>query len=680
MKTVFEGTLRSYAAIFFMDGPLVGFTLAALSMSNPTIGVGGLLGAITANIAARAFSFPRELVRAGIYGLSPLLVGMAVAFTMGPSWQTYFIVVAAALFTMTLHTIFSEHLYNAFHMGSQSLAFAVVATAVAFHGKVLAFPAAVPMGSGEIFLRSLGAIFFLPDPFVGGGILLVMFLYSRVLTVLTLIGFYFGSWIFIMMGGSANELAYGMVGLNFILTAIAIGGFYLLPGPRATLHAITAVLVTAFLAISAGRILTPLGLPVFSWPFNIATICWLGAISLRPNSAEPKRTWGFFGSPEEMSAQSLLLKRVTPDWFLPRLPVIGEWTVTQSIGGQPTHQPPWSDAWDFEVMDEAGFPFKIPGGAALDDYYGYGAPVVAVADGVVARAVSGVLDNALGASNVHDNFGNQVLIRHAETLFSVYAHLKSGSIRVKPGDAVVAGQTIAQCGSSGRSPRPHLHFHLQTNAEIGSPTCPTQFGQYVLREAEASRFVERGRPQLFERVTSISSFPGSHPAPKLRAGQQWKFEVTKRGRSRIEVWKSDIDLWGGIKLTSEAAEAIWKVDAHGMMTAVSFRGSRSGALFAFFIGNSLCPAHLATQLSWHDVPGAAFSETRPVLFMKELCLPFIKFPEDRTQFLFERASDRTVISATNRNSTVRTVWDHLSEPVEIDFKSRFRFPLHARRV
>ncbi len=41
-----------------------------------------------------------------------------------------------------------------------------------------------------------------------------------------------------------------------------------------------------------------------------------------------------------------------------------------------------------------------------------------------------------------------------------YDHLKNGSILVKPGDYVVAGQKIAEVGSAGRTSGPHLHFEV----------------------------------------------------------------------------------------------------------------------------------------------------------------------------------------------------------------------------
>jgi murein DD-endopeptidase MepM/ murein hydrolase activator NlpD len=59
--------------------------------------------------------------------------------------------------------------------------------------------------------------------------------------------------------------------------------------------------------------------------------------------------------------------------------------------------------------------------------------------------------------------GNVVVIRHPNNPYvfaTRYDHFKTGSITVRPGDAVKAGQKIGQVGSAGRSSGPHLHFEV----------------------------------------------------------------------------------------------------------------------------------------------------------------------------------------------------------------------------
>ena len=44
--------------------------------------------------------------------------------------------------------------------------------------------------------------------------------------------------------------------------------------------------------------------------------------------------------------------------------------------------------------------------------------------------------------------------------YALYAHLRAGSIKVKPGDRVKLGQVMAHVGNSGNTLAPHLHFHV----------------------------------------------------------------------------------------------------------------------------------------------------------------------------------------------------------------------------
>jgi len=82
--------------------------------------------------------------------------------------------------------------------------------------------------------------------------------------------------------------------------------------------------------------------------------------------------------------------------------------------------------------------------AGVDYRAGMGAPVYAVADGVVT--VSGYD----GAS------GNKIAIKHSDGFVSYYMHLSQRSVNV--GTRVAARQFIGKVGSTGRSTGPHLHF------------------------------------------------------------------------------------------------------------------------------------------------------------------------------------------------------------------------------
>jgi len=109
------------------------------------------------------------------------------------------------------------------------------------------------------------------------------------------------------------------------------------------------------------------------------------------------------------------------------------------------------------------------------NYYGYGAEVLAVADGNVSDLKDGLPDNVgsnerSGRTITIDNAaGNYVIVDLGRGRFALYAHLQPGSLRVKVGDKVSAGQVLARLGNSGNSDAPHLHFQLMdSNSPLGS--------------------------------------------------------------------------------------------------------------------------------------------------------------------------------------------------------------------
>ncbi len=105
-----------------------------------------------------------------------------------------------------------------------------------------------------------------------------------------------------------------------------------------------------------------------------------------------------------------------------------------------------------------------------------GVDVLAAAPGRVARLRDGVPDisiRAPGAPSVAGReCGNAVVIDHGGGWETQYCHLAKGSVRVKPGDAVGAGQPIARVGLSGETEFPHLHLSVRHNGQMVDPFAP----------------------------------------------------------------------------------------------------------------------------------------------------------------------------------------------------------------
>jgi murein DD-endopeptidase MepM/ murein hydrolase activator NlpD len=63
-------------------------------------------------------------------------------------------------------------------------------------------------------------------------------------------------------------------------------------------------------------------------------------------------------------------------------------------------------------------------------------------------------------SGVRHILGNHVILDLGNGAYAAYAHLQRGSLTVREGERVHAGQVLARCGNSGNSSEPHLHFQL----------------------------------------------------------------------------------------------------------------------------------------------------------------------------------------------------------------------------
>ncbi|WP_432149289.1 M23 family metallopeptidase [Streptomyces sp. bgisy029] len=114
----------------------------------------------------------------------------------------------------------------------------------------------------------------------------------------------------------------------------------------------------------------------------------------------------------------------------------------------------------------------------------FGVPLLAVADATVVRVSDGQRDhlsrNSLPALaylmlvegairsilGVHRVFGNHVILDLGDGTYAAYAHVRRGSLLVKAGDTVRAGEEIGRVGNSGNSSEPHLHLQLMDGPDL----------------------------------------------------------------------------------------------------------------------------------------------------------------------------------------------------------------------
>lgn len=155
-------------------------------------------------------------------------------------------------------------------------------------------------------------------------------------------------------------------------------------------------------------------------------------------------------------------------------------------------------------------------GTRFEDYYGYGADVLAAADGKVIGTFNDQPEDPTAMQRPGESqeayfarlqqeqagrlakgegalTGNFVMIDHGKSEYSFYAHLQRGSVRVHVGDRVKAGDVIGKLGSSGNSTEPHLHFHVCDSADpLTSAGIPVNFSNVVIQWADLPRPIQSG--------------------------------------------------------------------------------------------------------------------------------------------------------------------------------------------
>nr|CRL71044.1 metalloendopeptidase-like membrane protein [Mycolicibacterium malmesburyense] len=115
----------------------------------------------------------------------------------------------------------------------------------------------------------------------------------------------------------------------------------------------------------------------------------------------------------------------------------------------------------------------------------YGADIHAVGDGRVVSVLDGLPEQVPGRNPtglpLNQYAGNHVVQDLGDGNFALYAHIKTGTVAVKPGDRLTAGQVIGNVGNTGNTSAPHLHFQVMSSPDpLGSNGLPFEFDDFRL--------------------------------------------------------------------------------------------------------------------------------------------------------------------------------------------------------
>lgn len=135
-----------------------------------------------------------------------------------------------------------------------------------------------------------------------------------------------------------------------------------------------------------------------------------------------------------------------------------------------------------------------------------GVPVVAVADGKVLRGRDGVEDrliktDAERAAIMPKACGNGVIVAHADGVETQYCHLRRGSVTVKPGQMLKAGDKIGDIGASGLAQFPHVHLTVRIHGKEVDPLTGRTVGDGCIENPSEAK-------PLFSRSVMAAINPG----------------------------------------------------------------------------------------------------------------------------------------------------------------------------
>jgi len=177
-----------------------------------------------------------------------------------------------------------------------------------------------------------------------------------------------------------------------------------------------------------------------------------------------------------------------------RLPMDGRIKVAWGGDDRETnyHTAVASERWAYDLLVTRDGSTYRGSGLLLEDYYAWDKPVLAPAAGVVQAAADGEPDVPRGERFKGSALGNYVVLAVAPGEFVVIAHLRRGSVGVKKGMRVEAGQEIGRAGNSGNTTEPHVHIHLQ---DAAPPALAEGIPMFFHGYRVGGTAVERGMPR-----------------------------------------------------------------------------------------------------------------------------------------------------------------------------------------
>lgn len=677
-----QSIINSYGQVFFSDNKPFALLILLVTFIDFYTGAFGLFTVLVTNGMAYWFGFDKFKIRQGYYGFNSLLVGLGLGIYFQPDLLLLLIVLLAGILTL-FFSVTMEGVIGKYALPYLSIPFIISLWAMTLASRefmelglsergIYTLNDLYIIGGGPLvnlyewwnqipipspvrsYFLSLGAILFQYNVLTGLLISIGLLIYSRIAFSLSLIGFFTAYIFYMIIGAKFSEVHYSYIGFNYILSAIALGGFFIVPNRSSYLWVILVVPLVAIVTISLSSILAPYYLPVYSLPFNIVALIFLYVLKFRiHNKAQLNPVYIQQNSPEKnLYSHVNFIERFGREAPIPiHLPFHGEWIVTQGHNGSLTHKSSWRHAWDFEIADDDGKTFRSKGDFP-DDYYCYNKNIIAPADGVIEEIVDSIADNIIGEKNLEYNWGNTIVIKHSDYLYSKLSHLKPNSIEVKEGQKVKRGDLLAKCGNSGNSPYPHLHFQLQATPHIGSSTLDYPISNYFADQQGKAEIKTVSIPEKNEKLSNIQVNSALRKAFHFVPGQKFRFSVSGENKFDVE-WEVKIDYFLNkyIECNRSKSKAYFRVD-EAMLYFTHFDGDRNSLLYFFYLASYRVCFGLYNELTINDTFPLNMIFSKKNLLIQDFIAPFHRYMKGEYRLEYLGSTDPLANTQITLNSTI----------------------------
>jgi urea transporter/murein DD-endopeptidase MepM/ murein hydrolase activator NlpD len=656
-EDLIPATLNSYSVIFFFNSRLFGIVLLIASFFNFSAGLSGLIAVIFSVLVTKYMGFDELRIKQGIYSFNALLTGIGMGTFFEQGGVYFVLLLLAVLFSLMISVILGGWL------GKYGLPFLSIPFVLSFWLILLPSGQLVNLGLTQknifwmneiyavggktllnlfqtienlplsrivtFYFRSLSSIIFQDNLITGILIAVAILITSRITFLLSLAGFLTAYLFAHLVGSDMAGFSFYNAGANYILVAIAAGGFFVIPSRYSFMWMIFLVPMTSLLILFMAKLVPVFGAPFFSLPFSIMIISFVYFLLLRVKPGKMVLTPFQYYSPEvNLYTHNGNIDRKTGYMFFAlHLPFWGEWKVSQGYDGKHTHKGDWGNAVDFVLTDEKD---KTHGASSssCEDYFCYNKPVLAPADGTVTELIDYIDDNEPGKVNLVQNWGNTIIIHHAANLYTQLSHIKAGSFRVKKGDYVRKGDMVGLCGNSGRSPEPHLHYQVQTTPLPGSRTLSYPFSYFLTGSDKGVQLKSYSIPLEGEKVSNVLTTSLLKEAFELQPGTIMKFRYTNNGDPEKEIgWEVFTDAWNTRYLyCSETRSTAYFVNDGTMFYFISFYGDRKSLLYYFYLSAYKVLLGYYETIRVEDVfPLHNVAGNSPALWLHDLTAPFHQY-------------------------------------------------------